>query len=59
MVSWLLQMNEIRLETEAVIQRTEALNLDKQAVAAKLAGRLRELKLGGSQTSLQGCCSHL
>lgn len=36
------RVNEIRLETE-----------DKQAVAAKLAGRLRELKLGGSQTSLQ------
>ena len=52
---WLLKVNEIRLETEEEIERTEALNLEKLNVAAKLAERLRELKLGNSQSTLQGC----
>ncbi|KAG0581671.1 hypothetical protein M758_4G273900 [Ceratodon purpureus] len=47
------RVNEIRLETEEEIERTEALNLEKLNVAAKLAERLRELKLGNSQSTLQ------
>ena len=50
-------MNEIRLETQAEIERIAALNSEKRIAAAKLAERLRELKIGNSPSTLQGCYS--
>lgn len=61
LLEWFLKVNEIRLEAQATIERAEALNLERRKAAAKFAERLRELKLGNSQSSestLQGFYSH-